>query len=222
VPRVSDFGLVKALGDEAGPTRAGTGLGTPAYVAPEQLCDARGVDRRADLYSLGAILYRLVTGADAFPQHGLYALMQAAIAAHHVPAPTLRPDLPAPMAAAIDDCLRPDRERRILDVPALRAVLAGTAAPPSAGEPTFADGSLDGIWAEAAPETPRPTLAPLSGASGPARRRRPRGRGRCRSCPPGRRRRPGRRPRPSRPSSGPRRSAAGRARWRSARGCWRS
>lgn len=65
VPRVSDFGLVKA--DDAYRTAADVRLGSPAYAAPEQLRDAGAADARADVWSLGVILVELLTGARPLP-----------------------------------------------------------------------------------------------------------------------------------------------------------
>lgn len=60
---VADFGLVKDLDDATGgTTRSGATMGTPAFMAPEQHRRARHVDARADVFSLGAILYELLTG----------------------------------------------------------------------------------------------------------------------------------------------------------------
>jgi tetratricopeptide (TPR) repeat protein len=62
-PKVTDFGLAKVLDADAGPTRAGSLLGTPSYMAPEQAAvGATKVGPSADVYSLGAILYELLTG----------------------------------------------------------------------------------------------------------------------------------------------------------------
>jgi serine/threonine-protein kinase len=66
-PKVTDFGLAKVLDAEAGPTRAGSLLGTPSYMAPEQAAgDTTNVGASADVYSLGAILYELLTGRAPF------------------------------------------------------------------------------------------------------------------------------------------------------------
>ena len=59
-PHVIDFGIAKDL-DTSG-TRTGTGMGTVEYMAPEQYTDAKAVDRRADIYSLGMILYEMLAG----------------------------------------------------------------------------------------------------------------------------------------------------------------
>jgi serine/threonine protein kinase len=70
-PKVIDFGVAKAIGADDGErsalTQAGVLLGTPAYMSPEQAGrDVRDVDTRSDVYSLGALLYELLTGAPPF------------------------------------------------------------------------------------------------------------------------------------------------------------
>ncbi len=61
IPLLSDFGIARAL-DAPELTSAGRTVGTPAYMAPEQCAGSRGVDGRADIYALGAVLYRTITG----------------------------------------------------------------------------------------------------------------------------------------------------------------
>jgi serine/threonine-protein kinase len=78
--KILDLGLARFLQDqigEAGLTREGTGLGTPDYMAPEQFGDARHVDRRADIYSLGCTMYNLLTGHVPFPGSSLAEKAQA-------------------------------------------------------------------------------------------------------------------------------------------------
>ncbi|MBX9624596.1 MAG: serine/threonine protein kinase, partial [Gemmataceae bacterium] len=66
VAKLTDLGLVKEIDADLNLTKTGRGLGTPHYMAPEQFRDAKGVDARGDVYSLGATLYALVTGRVPF------------------------------------------------------------------------------------------------------------------------------------------------------------
>lgn len=59
--RLTDFGIAKALDDGSGRTKTGRFLGTPGYVAPEQIDDAKRVEQSADIYALGAVLYTILT-----------------------------------------------------------------------------------------------------------------------------------------------------------------
>ena len=70
IPKVADYGLAKTLGELGSggrnTTRSGATLGTPSYMAPEQFRNAKYADQRADLFSIGCILYELVTGMRPF------------------------------------------------------------------------------------------------------------------------------------------------------------
>jgi serine/threonine-protein kinase len=66
IVKVADMGLAKALADDLGLSRTGTGAGTPHYMAPEQARDAKHVDARCDIYALGSMLYCFLTGAPPF------------------------------------------------------------------------------------------------------------------------------------------------------------
>ena len=61
--KVADFGLARDMGSTGARTSAGDGLGTPYYLAPEALRNAAGADERADVYSLGVLLYEMLTGS---------------------------------------------------------------------------------------------------------------------------------------------------------------
>lgn len=128
VPKVTDFGLAKFLvgeSQETGTTRQGIAMGTPAYMAPEQIRDARAVDQRADLFSLGCILYELGTRQRAFPGDQALDIYNNIVAGRYTPPEDLNPDLPDPVIQAIDGCLILDREERIPDCETLLDVLAG-------------------------------------------------------------------------------------------------
>ncbi|HYM52265.1 MAG TPA: protein kinase, partial [Candidatus Dormibacteraeota bacterium] len=89
---LTDFGLTKRLGSAGSLTRTGAWVGTPDYVAPEQI-QAETVDGRADIYSLGCVLYEMLTGSVAFPKDNDMAKLWAHVT-DPPPSPSLkRPDL---------------------------------------------------------------------------------------------------------------------------------
>lgn len=111
-PKVLDFGIAR---EESGQQLTVTGqlLGTPGYVSPEQ---ARGqlssLDRRSDVFSLGAMLYRLLTGTNPF-QGASAAETLAKVLECHPPAPrSVAPELPADLEAVIMRCLQAEPARR--------------------------------------------------------------------------------------------------------------
>ncbi|MDP6944898.1 MAG: serine/threonine-protein kinase, partial [Myxococcota bacterium] len=122
IPKVADFGLAKVLERREMSmlaTKTGSSMGTPAYMAPEQIQDASSVDARADVFSLGAILYELVTGARCFQANQLLALWKDICAGEYVPVAERVPDLPQRMVDAIEGALVTDREARICTTAAL-------------------------------------------------------------------------------------------------------
>jgi serine/threonine protein kinase len=127
VPKVTDFGLAKILqGDaEMANTRHGIAMGTPHYMAPEQIRDARNVDQRADMFSLGCLLYELATGERTFPGDEALAIYNAITHGDFVPPTVLRPDLPDRFDLAIRGCLIVDPAARIPDCGTLLDVLRG-------------------------------------------------------------------------------------------------
>ena len=87
---LTDFGLTKRLGSAGSLTRTGAWVGTPDYVAPEQI-QAAPVDGRADVYSLGCVLYEMLTGSVAYPKDNDMAKLWA-----HVTDPPPAPSLERP------------------------------------------------------------------------------------------------------------------------------
>ncbi|HWO20646.1 MAG TPA: protein kinase [Kofleriaceae bacterium] len=111
-PYVMDFGLARTV-TEGGATQTGTVLGTPHYMAPEQ---ARGgtsaLDRRADVYSLGATLYRLLTGQPPVAGNSLAEIIHNVLTADPRPPRALDPAIPADLQAIVMKCLEKDRDER--------------------------------------------------------------------------------------------------------------
>jgi hypothetical protein len=108
-----DFGVAKIIGDREEKVTGIDGcLGTPEYMAPEQLRTASDIDGRADVWSLGVVLYELLTGKT--PYTGSLLNVVAGIAADPVPDPRrTRPALPEALAAVILRMLEKDPDRRI-------------------------------------------------------------------------------------------------------------
>jgi serine/threonine-protein kinase len=114
VPKVTDFGLAKALADhDTTLTRSGTLMGTPAYVSPEQISDPASVEARADLWSIGALLYELVTGRRAFPDTDVLLILHRIRLGDYVAPREVVADLPARWCRAIEAALVVDRDLRV-------------------------------------------------------------------------------------------------------------
>src|SRR5262249_42700813 len=100
-----DFNMIK--------TTTGAVLGSPTYMSPEQASGDPNIDGRADVWSLGVILYEALTGKLPFDAANYNALMVAIITRPHQPAHELAPGIPAELSAIIDHALQKDRADRI-------------------------------------------------------------------------------------------------------------
>jgi hypothetical protein len=110
---VMDFGLAKAASREVPISAQGYVMGTPAYMSPEQAAGrTEEVDAKSDIYSLGATLYKLVTGRP--PATGATSVEVVASVAHGSPPPvrSLRPACPKPIERAIEKAMAKRREER--------------------------------------------------------------------------------------------------------------
>jgi serine/threonine-protein kinase len=97
-------------------------MGTPQYMAPEQFRDAKNVDRRADMFSLGCILYELLSGRPPFAWSDLITLYNQIATADYPPLPE---GTPQRLVEAVTLLMQPEREARLPDCEALLAVLDG-------------------------------------------------------------------------------------------------
>ena len=126
VAKVCDFGLAKAMEEEdQGFTKTGVTMGTPAYMAPEQVRNAKTVDQRADIFALGTILYEMVTGIQAFQGTDTLELLMAVAKDAHRPPQEIIQDLPPRIVAAIDGSLEKNPNSRISDCELFRKILLG-------------------------------------------------------------------------------------------------
>ena len=128
--KVVDFGVakVKESGEQVAEvlTRTGFVIGTPDYMSPEQAQGVRGdnLDGRTDLYSLGVVLFHVLTGRLPFVADTPMKLLLAHIQATPPDPRTLRADLSPATAAAVLKALQKDRARRFADAAEMRSVLA--------------------------------------------------------------------------------------------------
>jgi CheY-like chemotaxis protein len=124
VLKVMDFGIARVAGQNTGLTETGMVVGTPAYMAPEQMLGEE-VDARADLYAAGVVLYECLTGRLPFHADSAMALIAKHLGEEPTPPDQLNPEIPAPVAALILRLLAKRAEDRPVDARALGEALAG-------------------------------------------------------------------------------------------------
>ena len=161
-PKITDFGLAKAL-DEPSETQAGVMMGTPQYMPPEQIEDASSVDHRADVWSLGVILYELTTGVRPFEHSSLPDLLRLILDDVREPVTARNPSLPEGMVAAIEGALVAEVDERIPDCATLLALWTGEEQVSEVGG--FSKSVLDrmiarGVGREPTPPTPAAPPSP--------------------------------------------------------------
>ena len=132
LPKITDFGLARMQSEQNSMaanngqplTPAGQVMGTPAYMAPEQAKGtADGSDHRADIYSLGAILYELLAGRPPFKGNQMEILHQLWSKTPPTPLIELRPDVPVDLEAVCRRCMEPDPSERYFSASELLADL---------------------------------------------------------------------------------------------------
>ena len=106
---LSDFGIAQALSDlgEDRLTKSGVSLGTPAYMSPEQASGSARLDERTDLYSLGSMLYEMLTGQPPFPGPNTQAVLAQKVSQRPPPAEIARPASAGAVSSALQKALEP-------------------------------------------------------------------------------------------------------------------
>lgn len=112
-PRITDFGLAKRLEHDSDLTLSGQVLGSPNYMSPEQAAARRGqVSRRSDVYSLGAILYHLLTARPPFQAESLADTLRQVLSSEPISPRLLNPSVPADLETICLKCLEKDPANR--------------------------------------------------------------------------------------------------------------
>ena len=164
---VADFGIARAVGDAAGHqlTQAGVGLGTPAYMSPEQAEGGRDVDGRADQYGLACVLYELLAGQPPFTGPTAGAVLARQVLDPVPPITTLRPGVTGSIRRAVERALSKVAADRYAAIPEFLAALEAPdveAAPskkaivvmpfanlsPDPADAYFADGLMEEVIAD--------------------------------------------------------------------------
>jgi serine/threonine protein kinase len=132
--KVLDFGISKsaltgAFGVDAAAFRTSHQVGTPAYMSPEQVRSAAEVDARSDIFSLGLVLYELLTGRHAFFAKTVPEMCAAILEQTPRAVDAIRPEVPRALARVVERCLAKRPEDRFADVASLAAALLPFAPP---------------------------------------------------------------------------------------------
>jgi serine/threonine-protein kinase len=158
--KILDFGIAKvmdAAGGMGNKTRTGVLLGTPAYMSPEQIKNAKDVDARADLWSAGVMLYEMLTGRVAFPAPTEYARLAAVLNTTPPPLETVDPQL-SRLSAFVQLSMQKDRTQRFqtgLEMArALSAALGVDATAPPGGLPLSRLPDVPSMFAPVRPSAP--------------------------------------------------------------------
>jgi serine/threonine-protein kinase len=120
VPKIIDFGLARSLQQDSALTLSGVSLGTPSYMAPEQVQGKRiELTATADVYALGAILYQILTGRPPFRAESGLETAQKVMTQDPVPPSRLNAEVPRDLEIICLKCLRKEPQQRYPSASAL-------------------------------------------------------------------------------------------------------
>jgi serine/threonine-protein kinase len=171
--KILDFGIAKvmdAAGGMGNKTRTGVLLGTPAYMSPEQIKNAKDVDARADLWSAGVMLYEMLTGRVAFPAPTEYARLAAVLNTSPPSLEAVDPQL-SRLSSFVQLAMQKDRAQRFqtgLEMArALSAALGAEGGPPAGGMPLSRLPDVPSMFAPMRTPSPSANAPPMTMATAP-------------------------------------------------------
>ncbi len=172
VVKLMDFGISKFLDRVGAVTGNGVIMGTPEYMAPEQVGGAANADARTDIWAIGAVLYKAVTGVEPFAGDSVVTVLLAIMAEEPAPIESHVPTVPPGLSAVIKRCLTRAPDERYQSARELSEALKPfeTAARPSAAHRDDAGALIVGALISTGMQPTLPALAPaLVTVTAPAR-----------------------------------------------------
>lgn len=169
--KIVDFGLAQVIFESSDITSQGQTLGTPRFMAPEQIEGSR-VDERADLFSLGCVIYMMCCGHPPFSGNSI-TVLHSILRDSHVPVRQVMPQMPEALSDMVDQLLAKTREGRIQSAVQVEALLTDIARNSSASDgnlPAMPSGKLNDTVTKASPasHTHSPQSRKLAGVAGVA------------------------------------------------------
>jgi serine/threonine-protein kinase len=160
-PRVLDFGISKLASDTVHAlTQTGMIMGTPFYMAPEQIHGAKDADARSDIYATGVIMYEMLTGSVPFQAQTFPALLYAIVHERPTPVGTLAPRVPFALVQIVERAMARNADERFDSMESLIAELEAYAATRhSSKPPVVGPGSKNPAVTEIPSKGRGPTLA---------------------------------------------------------------
>ena len=124
--KLTDFGIATSKEDERfGLTRAGTTLGTPAYMPPEQIVNSKNVDKRADIYAMGVMLYNMLTGKLPYPTNISPRTIARIEKGNFISPREINPRISPKIQKIIRKCMKPKKNKRYKDLSIVLSKLRG-------------------------------------------------------------------------------------------------